>query len=62
MDCSLPAASAHGILQAGRLEWAAIAYHHHNYHIFTIITITSTTIVLIFTTFAASDSTVVFTK
>ena len=26
MDCSLPGSSAHGILQAGVLEWGAIAF------------------------------------
>ena len=26
MDCSLPGASVHGILQAGVLEWGAIAF------------------------------------
>ena len=42
--------------------WSGLSfpYHHYNYHIFTIITIT--TIVIIFTSFAASDSIVVFTK
>ena len=26
MDCSLPGSSAHGIFQAGVLEWGAIAF------------------------------------
>ena len=26
MDCSLPGSSVHGILQAGALEWLAIAF------------------------------------
>ena len=26
MDCSLPGSSAHGVLQARRLEWVAIAF------------------------------------
>ena len=25
MDCSLPGSSAHGILQAGMLEWVAVS-------------------------------------
>ena len=29
MDCSLPGFSVHGILQAGVLEWGAIAFSEH---------------------------------
>ena len=29
MDCSLPGSSAHGIFQAGVLEWGAIAFSDH---------------------------------
>ena len=32
MDCSLPGSSIHGILQAGVLEWGAIAFSVHGYY------------------------------
>ena len=30
MDCSLPGSSAHGIFQAGVLEWGAIAFSNNS--------------------------------
>ena len=48
MDCSLPGSSAHGIFQAGVLEWGAIAFSGRHIYVYKFINLSIYTNIYLF--------------